>query len=332
VANVTYVLGIDGGGTHARALLATRDGTPVAEGWGGPANFQAVGEEVTRASVEQAIAAALAAAPGGPLPRTAVAAMAAGLAGMHVQADYQRFTAVAQQVLPHSKIRIYNDGEVALAAATGGREGIVVVAGTGSIAFGQGPTGVYMRCGGWGYLIGDEGSAYAITRSALRAASYADDGRAAPSTLCTAFAEALDVPTLDDILRPVYGPPTMTRHQLAALAPLVARCAAGGDAAALAVLAEAGQDLATMPIALAGKLGLGGQPFPVACSGGVWQAGQPVLVPFTRRVLAAYPRAVIGPPLLHPAAGAALLAIDLLHGGHDQATVQRLRAAPGGVA
>jgi len=314
VANVTYVLGIDGGGTHARALLATRDGTPVAEGWGGPANFQAVGEEVTRASVEQAIAAALAAAPGGPLPRTAVAAMAAGLAGMHVQADYQRFTAVAQQVLPHSKIRIYNDGEVALAA------------------FGQGPTGVYMRCGGWGYLIGDEGSAYAITRSALRAASYADDGRAAPSTLCTAFAEALDVPTLDDILRPVYGPPTMTRHQLAALAPLVARCAAGGDAAALAVLAEAGQDLATMPIALAGKLGLGGQPFPVACSGGVWQAGQPVLVPFTRRVLAAYPRAVIGPPLLHPAAGAALLAIDLLHGGHDQATVQRLRAAPGGVA
>ncbi len=314
MANVTYVLGIDGGGTHARALLATRDGTPVAEGWGGPANFQAVGEEVTRASVEQAIAAALAAAPGGPLPRTAVAAMAAGLAGMHVQADYQRFTAVAQQVLPHSKIRIYNDGEVALAA------------------FGQGPTGVYMRCGGWGYLIGDEGSAYAITRSALRAASYADDGRAAPSTLCTAFAEALDVPTLDDILRPVYGPPTMTRHQLAALAPLVARCAAGGDAAALAVLAEAGQDLATMPIALAGKLGLGGQPFPVACSGGVWQAGQPVLVPFTRRVLAAYPRAVIGPPLLHPAAGAALLAIDLLHGGHDQATVQRLRAAPGGVA
>src|SRR5919198_703184 len=199
-----------------------------------------------------------------------------------------------------------------LAAATGGREGIVVVAGTGSIAYGADRSGWSLRCGGWGYIIGDEGSAYAIARQALRAASQAADGRAPASTLVDALTTALGVPAFDDILRPVYGPPTMTRHQLAALAPLVTQCAADGDVAAQAVLAEAGEELAALAVTLARHLDLGAEPFLVACSGGVWKASELVLEPFRRRVLAAYPRAHIGPPLLTPVAGAALLAISLL--------------------
>jgi N-acetylglucosamine kinase len=312
----TFVVGIDGGGTHARALLATPAGQVVAEGAGGPANFQAVGEEATRASVEQALDAALAAAPGQPVGRESIGAFAAGLAGLHVRADYDRFTALARAVLPASRVRIYNDGEVALAAATGGAAGIVVVAGTGSIAFGADRHGRHMRCGGWGYLLGDEGSAYAIVIAAFRAASFAADGRAPASTLVPAFCQALGVPTFDDMLRPVYGPPAMTRHQIAALAPLVARCAAEGDAAARAVLATAGEDLATMPSTLARRLELGASAFPVACSGGVWKAGEFVREPFRRRLLAEWPGALVGDPLLTPAAGAALLAIELLAGGH----------------
>src|SRR2546421_1583778 len=274
---MSYVLGIDAGGTRTMALLATADGKAIAAGAGGPGNFQAVGEDAARASIKAAIDAALAAAPDGPVGREQVAAVAAGLAGMHVPADSEGFPAIVGTLLPASRVRIYNDGEVALAAATGGREGIVVVAGTGSIAYGADRSGQSLRCGGWGYIIGDEGSAYAIAWQALRAASQAADGRAPGSTLVDAFTAALGVPAFDDILRPVYGPPPMTRHQLAALAPLVTQCAADGDVAARAILAAAGEDLAALAVTLARRLDLGAEPVPVACSGGVWQAGQ--LVP-----------------------------------------------------
>ena len=324
---MSYVLGIDAGGTRTVALLATADGRAMAMGAGGPGNFQAVGEDAARASIEAAIDGALAAAPDGPVAREQVAAVAAGLAGMHVPADYERFTAIVGRLLPAARVRIYNDGEVALAAATGGREGIVVVAGTGSIAYGADRSGRSLRCGGWGYIIGDEGSAYAITRQALRAASQAADGRAPASTLVDAFTTALGVRTFDDILRPVYGPPAMTRHQLAALAPLVTQCAANGDAAAQAVLATAGADLAALAVTRARRLDLGATPFLVACSGGVWTADELVLEPFRQRVLAAYPRAHIGSPLLTPVAGAALLAIRLLTAEPpDASVVENLRA------
>jgi N-acetylglucosamine kinase-like BadF-type ATPase len=309
------------------ALLATADGKAIAAGAGGPGNFQAVGENAARACIEAAIDGALAAAPDGPVAREQVAAVAAGLAGMHVPADYERFTALMGRLLPASRVRIYNDGEVALAAATGGREGIVVVAGTGSIAYGADRSGRSLRCGGWGYIIGDEGSAYAIARQALRAASRTADGRAPASTLVDALTTALGVPAFDDILHPVYGPPAMTRHQLAALAPLVTQCAADGDAAAQAVLTAAGKDLAALATTLARRLDLGAEPFPVACSGGVWKAGALVLEPFRQRVLATYPRVHIGSPLLTPMAGAVLLAISLLTAEPpDVPVVENLRA------
>jgi hypothetical protein len=94
------------------------------------------------------------------------------------------------------------------------------------------------------------------------------------------------------------------------------------------VLVEAGEELAALAITLARRLDLGAEPFPVACSGGVWTAGEPVLEPFRRRVLAAHPRAQIGPPLLVPVAGAALLASSLLQGGEtpDATVVENLRA------
>src|SRR2546423_11346478 len=147
---MSYVLGIDAGGTRTMALLATADGKAIAAGAGGPGNFQAVGEDAARASIEAAIDAPLAAAPDGPVGREQVAAVAAGLAGMHVPADFERFTAIVGRLLPAGRVRIYNDGEVALAAATGGREGIVVVAGTGSIAYGADCSGRHLRCGGGG--------------------------------------------------------------------------------------------------------------------------------------------------------------------------------------
>ena len=97
---MTYVLGVDAGGTRTMALLATADGKAIAAGSGGPGNFQAVGEDAARASIEAAIEGALAATPHGPIEKEQVAAVAAGLAGMHVPADYDRFTAIVGTLLP----------------------------------------------------------------------------------------------------------------------------------------------------------------------------------------------------------------------------------------
>lgn len=322
-----YVMGIDGGGTATRALLATADGHVLAEGRGGPANFQVVGEAAARAAVTAAISAALGRAADVTRAPEQVEAVAVGLAGMHSSADHDRFVDILGALLPSARVSIFNDGQIALAGATAGSAGIVVIAGTGSNCFGTDGAGRVAHCGGWGPLLGDEGSAYTIARRALRAASCAADGRAPHSTLIDAFVSALDLVSFDDIVQRVYGPPALSRHEVAALAPLVARCAGEGDAAATAILAVAGEELAAMAVSLARRLALCADAFPLACSGGVWKAGDLVLGSFRHRVLAACPRAVIGPPALMPAAGAVLLAIRSLSDdkARDQGVVDRLR-------
>ncbi len=310
-----YVLGIDGGGTATTALLSTSAGRVLARGTGGPANMLIVGEDTASVSLRDAIEAALSTAPNSPLMRSDIAAVTAGLAGIHVSGDGERLINVVRELLPNAQVHIYNDGEIALTAATGGAAGIVVVAGTGSIAYGSDEAGHHLRCGGWGYIMGDEGSAYAIAQAALRAAARAVDGRAPGSALVSALTEALNVPTFDDILLRVYGPPAISRRELAALAPLVSRCAIEGDEVAQAILATSGEDLATLAIALARRLGLIDAPLSISYSGSVWRAGNWILEPFRRHIHTTCSHAIVDPPLLAPEAGAALLAIRLLDEG-----------------
>ena len=301
------MIGIDGGGSGTSAVLATNEGRIEAVGSGGPANFQVVGEEQTVQSIVAAISSAV--NQGNALHKSEpeIAVIAVGLAGLHTPADKDRLTRLVADQYPASRIDLWTDADVALAATSGDRAGIVVVAGTGAIALGRDDRGTAGRCGGWGYLIGDEGSAYAISREGLRAASQGLDGRMPPTSLAAAFVQALAVPGFDDLLRPLYGPPAMTRHQIAQLAPLVTQCALAGDAAARDVLVAAAGSLAAMVIALGSRLGFVDKAFPVACSGGVWKAGETILEPFRRQVLATFPAARVGPPQLSPAAGAVFL-------------------------
>ncbi len=309
------MIGVDGGGTGTSAVLVSGGGRLVSAGSGGPANFQAVGEPQTLRSIVEAVGMALHRAASPHVPEYEVAAIAVGLAGLHTAADKDRLTRQVAGAYPASRVGLWTDADVALAAACGDDAGIVVIAGTGSIALGRDHQGNTGRCGGWGYLIGDEGSAYAIAREGLRVASLGLDGRLPSSSLAGAFSRAVDVPGFDDLLRPLYGPPAMTRDQIARLAPVVTQCALAGDSAAAGVLAAAADCLAAMVIALGSRLGLGGKAFPVACHGGVWQAGELIAEPFRQRVLDALPGARVGPPRLSPAAGAAFLALKSLPGG-----------------
>lgn len=302
-----YVVGIDGGGTHTLCLVATRDGRVLGQGEGGPANLYSVGMEITCASVADALADALTDAG---LAHAQVVAMTAGLSGTHVAADAALLRGQLAGLVPNGVTTIRNDGEVALAAATGGGRGMVVVAGTGSIGFGGDGQGRVVRSGGWGYLIGDEGSAFAIARAGLAVGSAAVDGRGTPSLLAAALPQALGVADFDATLPVIYGPPPLTRQQIADLARVVTQCAARGDAASLAILAQAGADLARLVWAMGNALDLPTDAaFPVAGNGGVFRAGPLVLQPFTQAVRQRYPGARVSLPLLTAAAGAAVLAL-----------------------
>jgi N-acetylglucosamine kinase len=303
---MTFVVGIDGGGSGTTAVLASVDGAIVGTATAGPSNFQTVGEATAIGAVSAALTALL--------DTTGIQArdllvVAAGLAGLHTAQDRARFASLIAALVPHSRVMICTDADIALAATAGAGPGIAVIAGTGSIALGRNCEGKTGRSGGWGYLIGDEGSAYALALEGLQAASRGLDGRASPTSLAGAFAHALGVDRFDDLLRPLYGPPPLTRRQIAQLAPLVTMCAVSGDAAARRLLRRAGQDLADLVVAVATTLQLGDQPFAVGCSGGVWRAGPLLEGPFRRRVLRALPLACIGPAALAPAAGAAFLAL-----------------------
>lgn len=324
---VAYLVGIDGGGTGSRAVLSTLEGRIVATGSGGPANFQVIGVDETMRSIASTISSMLRHVAGPPVAGREITAVAVGLAGLHTPADKERFAGLLGSLLPHSRVSIWTDADVALAAAIGDGAGIVVIAGTGSIALGRDSSGAMARCGGWGYLIGDEGSAYAIAREGLRAASRGLDGRSGANALGEAFAQALSVPGFDHVLRPLYGPPAMSRQQIARLAPVVTQCAAAGDSAARAILAGAGVELAHLVLALAARLALGEATFPIACSGGVWRAGDLVLDSFQRRVHAALPHALVAPAALTAAEGAVFLAHrDAGGGSHGPAFLATLRA------
>src|SRR5260221_4321390 len=177
------ILGIDGGGSHTVALLAEKadGGRILGRGTAGPSNMQAVGEERALRALDEAVGQAFDAAQ---RTRGTVAAAALGLAGVdhpEAAAVVQAWTATARLA---EAVSVANDATLLLEAGTPDGWGLAVIAGTGSIAFGRSPEGKLDRSGGWGYLLGDEGSAYALALAGTRAVARSSDG-SIPSTQLT---------------------------------------------------------------------------------------------------------------------------------------------------
>ena len=158
-AGVPTLLGVDGGGTSTVAWLADAGGRVLGAGRGGPSNAKAVGPEASRKALGQAIALAFADAGIAPGP---VAAACLGLAGFDRPDDRRLLTGWAEEARWADRLVLVNDGDLVLAAGTPEGWGLAVIAGTGSIAVGRTPAGQTARAGGWGPMIGDEGSAYAV--------------------------------------------------------------------------------------------------------------------------------------------------------------------------
>ncbi len=260
-------LGVDGGQSGTVATIGDETGRVLGEGEAGPSNH--AGGAEGRAKLERAVRDCLtqAAAQAG-LDRAALEFESAcfGMSG-----GPESKHAILSGLIRAARLRVTTDAAVALAGATGSGQGIVVIAGTGSMALGRDQQGRVARAGGWGYVFGDEGSAFDMVRQAVRAALRMEEGWGPQTALCEALLDATASVDANQMLHRFYTP-EWERSRVAALAPLVDRAAVEGDAVALQIVNQAAQELAQLAAAVRGQLWKPGEAVEMAYSGGVFES------------------------------------------------------------
>jgi N-acetylglucosamine kinase-like BadF-type ATPase len=311
IRHSSLVIGLDAGGTKTACALARADDSAVlGRGVGGPGNIHAAGAERVAASLADAVREAFQDAGLMPGPVAAVALGAAGAARPDDQAAVERLLRAAA---PAERYAVTNDGAIALRAAVPVGPGVLIVAGTGSIGYGRTTGGDEVRTGGWGYLLGDEGSAFAVGLAGLAAVLRAHDGRAQPTGLSAVLLDAWALTTPEGLIARVYRQPA-PREEIAALAPLVAAAARAGDTAAAGIMHDAGGALGELAVSTARKLGLPpATPAPVVTTGGFWHTAADLLLPpLLVRVRAASVVIAHHEAVVEPVYGALALARTLL--------------------
>jgi len=300
------VAGIDGGASSTTCVLLDGTGRILGIGRGGPVDhlYRASGRVQTRRALHEAFASARAGTP----RRGPVRAVVAGLTGL--EPDSRASGTAVRIVRAVTRARVVRatwDAVIAFAGASAGRPGVLVIAGTGSVAYGRNAAGRATRAGGFGYLIDDAGGGVSIGRAALRAALRSAEGRAPATALLPLVTARLGA--WPQIRRRVYGEGG-GRALLASLAPLVEHAARRGDRVARGILREAGCELGDLVVAVATRLKMLDQAFPVFPVGGIFEMGRLVLDPLRKTLRARAPLAVIRPPQFPPEIGAALMALE----------------------
>jgi glucosamine kinase len=254
--------GIDGGGTKTTLALADGAGRELARRVG-PAGLV---DPRDPAATAEMLAELVRDALSGAGLETRPAALVAGLAGVGNERERRLVESSLAAAGVAERVSIVTDGEIALDGALGGGAGILMIAGTGSVAYARGEDGRVERCGGWGMVVGDEGSAWSIGRNGLAAALRAADGRGPPTRLLSGFLALLGLEDERGI------PPWAGRAEkadVAALAVHVVGAAEAGDAVALRLLEHEARELARHAVALARRLEPWSGAVPVAFHGGV---------------------------------------------------------------
>ncbi len=304
----TY-LGVDGGGTKTDFLLIDESGRALAARRAGTAYYLEAGIDGLRSMLEQGIRATLAQASVAP---AAITHACIGLPAYGEDSKLiSRLDEIVADVLPLKSYRCVNDMVCGWAGALAGRDGINIVAGTGSIAYGEFESRC-ARAGGWGELFSDEGSAYWMAREGLALFSKMSDGRVAKGPLYALLRDHFRVHADLDVCAAVYGPPALTRSELAALAPILARAARAGDSGARGIFEAAARELAAIVHAVRDQLAVSPQAaLPLSYSGGMLQARE-LLLPLLEKALVTGGRHYeFSAPVLSPSAGAALYAAKL---------------------
>ena len=297
-------LGVDGGQSSTTALIADENGRIIGRGTGGPCNHVAAaeGRQKFRAAIGSCLQEACSEA-GLEAARVHFAAACLGFSGGAEDKE-----SYARELIRSEQYKITHDAEIALSGATAGEPGIIVIAGTGSIAFGRNGRNVTARAGGWGYIFGDEGGAFDLVRQALRAALRFEEGWGPPTTLLRSLIAVTGNSSANQLLHRFYTE-EFPRDRVARLAPLVTEAAAKGDEVARKILRFAAMELALLAQGVHGPLFGDGEVVPVCYIGGVFQS-ETVRFHFAEAVLGKT-GCKVAAPHYSPAVGAVIEALYL---------------------
>ncbi|MGD1698764.1 N-acetylglucosamine kinase [Dapis sp. BLCC M229] len=312
------VLGIDGGGTKTEAVLMDENYQIIGSGKRGPSNYQSVGIEVAKNSIQTAITQAVT----NNNSHQPISGICLGLAGVGRPEDFPVVENLLQEIITNLPIKwdlqpntiiICSDSNIALVGGIGYSIGIVAMAGTGSLVFGQNSQGLTKRVGGWGYLLGDEGSGYNIAIRGLQAALKAYDGRESPTTLITDFQRHLGLTNIEGIIEVVYRR-GWGATEIAALAPIVSAAADKGDKVAKKIIQGAVEELSIATKVVISTLFKPHETFEVVTIGSVWNSMIDFRGRFEDSILAIAPTAQLIWPRHQPVYGAGILALKAVKG------------------
>lgn len=309
---VTYYLGFDGGGSKTECVVLDEVDRVVAQAVAGPSNPLRVGFDQATAELTTAAATALASAD---LRTRHLRAVCAGLGGSGRPSMAQSVMSFLKETFPTSFVHAATDLEVALEAAVGSRPGVVLIAGTGSSAYGRNAAGEVARAGGHGPWIGDEGSAFDIGRRSVAAVASARDLGAALPPLGERIQKALEISAWDEVIDRIAQNPGGV---FPPLFPIVVEAAEAGDNVARDILASAAAALADLAAVVVRRLGLQKAEFALAKSGGVFGRSALLDAPLDAALEQFAPCARVFLLKVSPAVGAARLArrlADLQAGG-----------------
>ena len=304
----SFVIGVNGGATHADLIAVSRDRRILARIEAGPVNYHNIGADAVRETLHKAISTLI---EQSGQPADDLIAIGAGIAGLDRPDDHAQFETIFGAVCPGVPLALDNDAIVALIAATGRPFGVVEICGTGSIGYGINHASKRARCGGWGHRL-DQGSGHAIGHQVLIAIRRATDQAIPPTQLTERVLNRLGLTNPSDLIGWMYDL-NRTVPDIAALAAEAVRVTEidTPDMAATAILVQAADGLAEDAITIATKLGFvaSGEPFPLVMSGSLFTYSSIIRGQFVAAVQAIAPNAIPFAETHDSAMGAAAMAL-----------------------
>jgi N-acetylglucosamine kinase-like BadF-type ATPase len=301
-ADARFIMGIDGGATKTLAAVLDMQTDVLHFAHGGPSNEDAVG---VKAAVGALLDVAAEAIERAGISEETLAAAVLGVAGTDTEAIARHVRAVRT-----GDWIVVNDVVGAWATATGARPGVGAISGTGSNVFGVGQGGRAWRAGGWGHLLGDEGSGYWLGMHSISAALHDRDGSGPATALSQAATEFFGLDSVEEVAALVYSKP-LTKGEIAAFGAQTSKAADAGDTVARALYARAAAELGRQIAVVIQHTGLDDpsiDEFPVGLIGSAFKAGPVFVDPLISAVHEVAPRARVTAVEMAPVGGSLLLA------------------------
>jgi glucosamine kinase len=297
-SDARYLLGVDGGATKTLAAVLDLEQRVLHLGRAGPSNEDAVGPE---AAVGALLGAAEEAISAAGISASELGAAVLAVAGTNTDSITRHVRTARSDAWI-----VVNDVVGAWASATAAGPGVAAISGTGSNVFGVGPHGRSWRSGGWGHLLGDEGSGYWLGIESIRAALRDRDASGPSTALGAAACAFFEVADIEQLVSLVYSKP-LTKGEIAQLAVETARLAGEGDQVACEIFERGAAMLGGQIAAVIEQAGLQGS-FPVGLIGSAYKAGEVLVAPLSRRIEEVAPQAEIAIVEMAPVGGSLLLA------------------------